>query len=84
VAAASKKALEALHEKLANTLAAGLTDRDEDGKLNAALLSVARQFLKDNGIEVKPGATNKSVQGVVDALPFAGGEDDGEEVRFKH
>lgn len=38
---------------------------------NAAVLSVARQFLKDNGIEALavPGSPLKSL---VDSLPFAG------------
>ena len=49
---ASHGALENLHNELAKVLAAGLSQKDENGKLNSALLNVARQFLKDNGIEV--------------------------------
>ena len=48
---ASNEALGELHNTLANTLTEALSARDENGKPIAALLNVARQFLKDNGIE---------------------------------
>jgi len=68
--AASKESLEDLHTKLATVLAEGITQRDEDGKLNASLINVARQFLKDNGIEAK--AVPGTPLGVLkEAFPFA-------------
>jgi hypothetical protein len=49
---ATDDALGSLHEKLAATLADGLKWRDPaTGLPNAALLSIARQLLKDNKIE---------------------------------
>lgn len=44
---ASREALETLHGELAKQLAT----RIKDGEATAADFSVARQFLKDNGIE---------------------------------
>lgn len=52
--AGDKQALQDLHDKLAEVLSANLNVKDENGKVNAAVLNVARQFLKDNGIEAKP------------------------------
>ena len=51
---ASEDALEELHSELAGVLKKGLTIRDDDGRPIAALLNVARQFLKDNRIEGPP------------------------------
>lgn len=48
---ASIDALGDLHNELAKTLKEAVGIRDEDGKPIAAILNVARQFLKDNGIE---------------------------------
>ena len=57
--------LEALH----GSLATELSDRIKSGEATAADLSVARQFLKDNGIDAF--ATNESpLQQLVDSLPF--------------
>ena len=57
--------LEALHSSLATEL----SDRIKSGEATAADLSVARQFLKDNGIDAF--ATNDSpLQQLVDSLPF--------------
>lgn len=39
---------------------------------NAAVLSVARQFLKDNNIECAPGHPSASVGNLAATLPFAG------------
>ena len=50
---ASDQALSDLHAKLAEVLTEGLGIRDDEGKPNAALLNVARQFLKDNRIEAE-------------------------------
>lgn len=66
---ASKDELNALHDKLATVLKEALDVRDEDGNLNASMLNVARQFLKDNGIEAKvvPG---KPLAALGEAFPF--------------
>lgn len=74
---ASEEALEALHNALAETLAAGVKDikraigNPAAGEIKgaAALLNVARQFLKDNGVESlpNPGSPTKSL---LDEMPF--------------
>lgn len=46
----TQKKLEALHEILANVL----TERICEGDSAPALLNVARQFLRDNGVESLP------------------------------
>lgn len=51
---AGEEALADLHSELARVLKEGLAIRDDDGKPIAALLNVARQFLKDNGIDGPP------------------------------
>jgi hypothetical protein len=61
-----------LHELLANLhnkLATKLLARIQDGDATAADLSVARQFLKDNGIDsvAAPGAP---ITKLADVLPF--------------
>ncbi len=65
--AASKSALEELHDTLATVLTKAL-----DGEPNAALLNVARQFLKDNGIEavVVPGTPIAGLQKKVEEGKF--------------
>tara|TARA_B100000700_G_scaffold330492_1_gene456982 strand:- start:4201 stop:4434 length:234 start_codon:yes stop_codon:yes gene_type:complete len=61
----SQDILEALHSSLATEL----SQRIKSGEATAADLSVARQFLKDNGIDAF--ATNDSpLQQLVDSLPF--------------
>jgi hypothetical protein len=67
---ASKKDLEDLHAAIARQLTAGITERDENGKLNASLINVARQFLKDNGIEAKV-APGTPLEALKDEFPFA-------------
>jgi hypothetical protein len=62
---ASIDALEALHKALATNLAAKI----ENGEATAADLSVARQFLKDNGIESLPTSGNP-IGKLADQLPF--------------
>ena len=48
---ASDAALGSLHEELAQVLIKAVQFKDDQGLPQAALLSVARQFLKDNHIE---------------------------------
>lgn len=63
---ASHDALDKLHGALAKALA----DKIADGSATAADLNVARQFLKDNGIDSIP--TKESPLGdLIDKLPFA-------------
>ena len=70
---ASEIALSELHAKLAEVLMAGLAVKGEDGKYNSSLLSVARQFLKDNHIETASGVTEGPLHGLVGLPVF---EDD--------
>lgn len=63
--AAPKDALEELHNALANALA----ERIKSGDATAADLGVARQFLKDNGIDCIPRKDNPLGK-LADALPF--------------
>lgn len=51
---ASEDALDALHSELASVLTKGLAIRDDEGRPIAALLNVARQFLKDNHVDGAP------------------------------
>lgn len=87
MASASKESLEKLHEALANELADGIREQDvtiktfpdgtvqETRKRNAALLSVARQFLNDNNIQAVP--TNGNGLGkLVEALKAAPPDED--------
>lgn len=67
------KELELLHTELTNKLLEKV--RDDDCK--ASDLNVARQFLKDNGIEALP-VDNSPLKSLVDELPF--NTDDEEEV----
>ena len=62
---ASDAALSDLHAQLANALKAGLGVTDpETGLPNSALLSVARQFLKDNFITSDAGAKTGPLAGL--------------------
>lgn len=75
---ATEKALGGLHSRLAEVLKEALQDKfdSETGdKLppNAAILNVARQFLKDNKIEAVP-AQGTPLHGLSDLPVF---EDDG-------
>lgn len=83
---ATVKDLDALHSQLAKALADEITsmtkvEKDADGqpipkdkKGLASLMNVARQFLKDNGVEalVAPGS---ALGNLAASLPFPGGED---------
>tara|TARA_Y100000593_G_scaffold71454_1_gene131182 strand:+ start:804 stop:1016 length:213 start_codon:yes stop_codon:yes gene_type:complete len=58
-----------LFEELHKNLALELLERIKSGEARPADLSVARQFLKDNGIDAF--ASNDSpLQQLVDSLPF--------------
>lgn len=77
---ATDKAMDELHGALAKVLLDGIKLKDETGKPNSALLNVARQFLKDNGVEVSPG-TNPGIMDLTDALPFPSpGDEEGMKV----
>lgn len=77
----SKKKLQDLHEKLAEVLLDAIQEGvplkdDTDGSVHkapapAAVLNVARQFLKDNNIEALPVPGSKTA-GLAASLPFAG------------
>jgi hypothetical protein len=69
-----KKTLESLHNELAETLLAKI----RSGEATASDLSVARQFLKDNGIDGtrKP---NSPIDNLANEIPFTE-TDDGEEI----
>lgn len=61
---ASEKALSELHAQLATVLKDGLGVLDEFGRPNSSLLSVARQFLKDNHIETASGVQAGPLHGL--------------------
>jgi hypothetical protein len=63
---ASREALEDLHGAIATALA----DKIRTGDATAADLAVARQFLKDNGID-SIAASNNPLGNLVKSLPFA-------------
>ena len=66
----NKKALESLHTALVQEL----LDRIRTGDAKPSDLNVARQFLKDNGIEAIP-VDNSPLKALVDELPFDTEED---------
>lgn len=72
--AASKAALEELHEKLAKTLKSEIekAEGSDEGKGLAAMLNVARQFLKDNNIQAAtvPGSPTQTLADKVSQFPF--------------
>ena len=59
------KTLELLH----NELAEELLNKVRTGEAKASELNVARQFLKDNGIEGLP-VNNSPLKSLVEELPF--------------
>lgn len=65
--AASKESLEALHSAIADKLTDAIGKMDVGEKGLAALLNVARQFVKDNGIEALP-APGSSLGGLAEKL----------------
>jgi hypothetical protein len=70
--AASKESLGALHTAIAEKLTEAISEMPSDGKGLAALLSVARQFVKDNGIEAvpAPGSATKALTEKLNQYPF--------------
>lgn len=77
---ATKDAMNELHRVLAEQLADGVANNKEPivvngevvgHKRNAAILNVARQFLKDNGIEGQPVEGSPLAFLKDAALPFA-------------
>ncbi len=64
------KTLDELHTELAQTL----LDIVRSGEAKSSHLNVARQFLKDNGIEGLP-IDNSPLKELVDELPFERAED---------
>ena len=61
---ATQIALSELHAALAKTLQEGLLILDEEGRPNSSLLSVARQFLKDNFITADTSASEGPLKGL--------------------
>ena len=85
--AASRPELEELHAALALELASAIkevevtVEETEGGtvvskKRNAAILSVARQFLKDNNVDCAAGRPSKPLQALAASLPFTPDEYD--------
>ncbi|WP_295842519.1 hypothetical protein [uncultured Xanthomonas sp.] len=70
---APKDALEQLHAAVATKLSDTITAMDSDSKGLASILNVARQFLKDNGIDVAatpPGSPLGKLADKVSEFPF--------------
>jgi hypothetical protein len=68
--------MEKILEELHKTLAEELLTRIKTGEEKASILNVARQFLKDNGIEGL-AVDDSPLKHLVDELPFT--EDDTED-----
>lgn len=67
--------MDSLHAQLANTLKDSIEElkgADEKRGL-AALLNVARQFLKDNNVTALP-VSDSPLKKLTESLPFAGGD----------
>lgn len=64
-----------LMEMLHNSLCASLLARIQDGTATAADLGVARQFLKDNGIDIA-AVNSEPIRKLTTVLPFALGADE--------
>lgn len=67
---APQEKLDALHGDLAEQLAKKI----KSGEATAADMAVARQFLKDNGIQSLPGKSPKMKE-LEDSLPFSNPDD---------
>ena len=72
-----EKILDKLHDELAKNL----LEKVQSGEAKASDLNVARQFLKDNGVEGLP-VENSSLKSLVDELPFT--EEEEEEKILSH
>jgi hypothetical protein len=70
--AASKESLEALHSAIATKLTESIEQMPAGEKGLAALLNVARQFVKDNGIEALPvpGSALGTLKDKLKEFPF--------------
>ena len=66
-----QKLLDSLHTELAQEL----LDKVRSGEAKASELNVARQFLKDNGVE-SIAIDNSPLKSLVDESPFTDPEDD--------
>ena len=66
---ADKQKTEILMDELHNKLAEVLLERVKKDEVKASDLNVARQFLKDNGIEGVP-VEDSTLKNLVDELPF--------------
>jgi len=67
--------LEALHGQVAESL----IEKIKTGEATASDLNVARQFLKDNGVEQLPTRDNETGK-LVQSLPFDADEDDSQNI----
>lgn len=72
--ATNRKATEGELSELHSQLARTLRDILKSGEANSAMLNVARQFLKDNGIECD-GMENPEIKNIVDEIPAYVGVD---------
>lgn len=75
---ASKDELERLHNTVAEKLADAIEQMDVETKGLAAVLNVARQFLKDNGIDVASAPADSPMGRLADRMaqaPFDPAED---------
>lgn len=74
---ATKPELEALHALVSKKLTDAITGMETGEKGLAALINTARQFLKDNNIELLPfeGSALGSLAGALEDLPFDPNED---------
>lgn len=63
--------LSSLYEKLHTASVTLLLQRIKDGSATASDLGVARQLLKDNGIDIHAGTRKSPIHALADALPFA-------------
>ena len=70
--AASKDSLERLHSTIADKLTTAIEEMEPGEKGLAALLNVARQFVKDNGIEAElvPGVGAGKLAERLKEFPF--------------
>ena len=67
---------DSLLHQMHDALGKQLLKRIENGTATASDLNVARQFLKDNGIEAQPTGGN-SLQGLMEEMPDFDEENDG-------
>jgi hypothetical protein len=65
-----KKASRELLEELHGEIAKALKTKIASGEATAADLAVARQFLKDNGVDNIAKTPNSPLSQLADALPF--------------